>query len=114
MIQAGRLKDKISLSKVDIVQNDSGGNEFTETEYLNTFAEVLEIKSDPTVLANQENVKQAVKVTIRYRETIIENGDILKWRGFSFVVNNFVVDLFRTSIEMICIFTANSTKRTSS
>ncbi|AGO48015.1 phage head-tail joining protein [Cellulophaga phage phi12:1] len=100
-ISAGSLKDRVSFFRMQPTQNDSGGSDFDQVEYLKTYAQVEELSSSPELLASQENVKQVVRVRIRYRkETNFINGDLMTWRGFKFVLNNFKVDPFRTYIEM--------------
>ncbi len=114
MISAGRLKDKIKIYRPTAVKNDSGGDVYSNNIYISTYAEVIELSSDPAEIAKQENIKQVIKVTIRYRPTLaLSNGDLMEWRGSTFVLNNFKVDAQRTSIEMYCTFVDNTSKRSS-
>jgi len=58
------------------------------------------MSSDPTLIASQENIKQVIKVLIRYRADIaVKIADIILWRGFEFVVSNMKADVMRTYIE---------------
>ena len=112
MINAGRLKDKIQIFRNTSTQNLSGGFDFVPVLYLSTFAEVLEVASNPDLIASQEDIKQLVKVTIRYRpDHSLSNGDVLEWRHHSLILNNFVVDPFRTKIEMFCTLILNTSGR---
>ena len=114
MINAGRLKDKVKIYRPTAAKNDSGGDVYVNDPYLNTYAEVTEISSDPAEIAKQENVKQVVKVLIRFRPNLsLSNGDLMEWRGSEFILNNFKVDARRTSIEMYCTFIDNTSKRSS-
>lgn len=114
MIQAGRLKDKVQFLRSIQTPNGSGGGTFAPGEYLDTFAEVIELKSNPDQIAEGIKVNQLVKITIRYRPDLqIVNGDMVNWRGFSLIVNNFVVDPRRTQIEIIAHIDAGNTKRSS-
>jgi len=101
-ITAGRLKDKVSFFTNEATPNDSGGNSFIKVKYADTFAEVLEQSSEATTADGQQKINQALKVTIRYRSDIaFKKGNLMEWRGLSFVLDNFKVDPLRTSIEMI-------------
>lgn len=112
MIQAGKLREKINLASPTNVKNSSGGHAPTPASYLDSYAEVVEMKSDPELIASQENVAQLVKFRIRYRtDVVIKNGDYLTWRGQVFIVNNIKVDPLRTSIEMIVKSVMDTTER---
>lgn len=101
-IQAGRLKEKIKLSKLVPTKNDSGGSSFEAEEYLSSFAEVLEQSSDAVTADGSQKINQSLKVTIRYRSDVtLAKGDRMEWRGFYFILDNFKVDPRRTTIEMI-------------
>lgn len=102
MIASGLLREKITFQEPSRTPNGSGGFTTTYADALDTFAKVEEIKSNPDLIAGQENVKQLVKFTIRFRPVInIENGFRAVWRGFNFIVNNIKVDHLRTTIEIL-------------
>lgn len=111
MISAGRLKDKIVFQKPVRTKASDGEVTTTYTQVLNTSAEAKEIRSNPELIASQENIKQLVRFTIRYRPLIpIQEGFRAVWRGFNFTVNNIWVDPKRTKIEI----TVHSEMETSS
>jgi SPP1 family predicted phage head-tail adaptor len=100
ILKAGDLREKIVFKRPVRVSNGSGGYTTTYTDILNTFASVSELSSDPTLIASQENIKQVIKVLIRYRADIaVKIADIILWRGFEFVVSNMKADVMRTYIE---------------
>ena len=100
ILKAGDLREKITFKRPIRVSNGSGGFTTTYTDILNTFASVTEMSSDPTLIAQQENIKQVIKVLIRYRSDIaVKIADIILWRGFEFVVSNMKADVMRTYIE---------------
>lgn len=100
VLKSGDLREKITFKRPTRVSNGSGGFTTTYTDILNTFASVTEISSDPTLIAQQENIKQVIKVLIRYRADIaVKIADIILWRGFEFVVSNMKADVMRTYIE---------------
>lgn len=101
MVRAGELKDHITFQKVVRTSDGSGGFTDTWQDVLSTFAKVEEIRSNPYLVASQEDINTYLKVTIRYRpDVFLENGNRAIWRGFTFIVNNIKVDPFRTSIEI--------------
>lgn len=102
MIASGLLREKITFQEALRISNGSGGFETTYIDVISTFAKVEEVRSNPDLIASQENVKQLVKFIIRYRPVInIENGFRAVWRGFNFSVNNIKVDHLRTTIEIL-------------
>ena len=99
MIRAGDLNQKISIKRPVSVQNASGGFATGYATVLSTFARVKEVRSNPDLIAAQENVSNLLEVLIRYRPiNPVHNGDVIHWRSFEYVVNNMVVDPLRTSI----------------
>lgn len=101
MISAGSLREKLLIERPVRVANGSGGFDTTYEEVLNTFAMVVEERSNPELMANQENIINYVHFRIRYRPVIfIKIGDRLVWRGFNFTVNNSKVDPLRTQIDI--------------
>jgi len=103
-ITAGELREKLQFSRATRTPNGSGG--FTTTygaPYLNTFAAVVEERSSPQLIANQENTVNTVHLKIRYRPDFpVKNADRMTWRGFNFTVNNIKVDPLRTQIDIYC------------
>lgn len=98
---AGELREKIIVQRPVRVQDDTGGFDTTYTTLLNTFAKVVEERSNPDLVANQENISNYVHFKIRYRPTVpLKIADRLVWRGFNFTVNNIKVDPLRTSIDI--------------
>lgn len=101
-IASGRLREKIKFQKPTKVSNGSGGFDTTWADVLNTFAAVEEVSSNPYLIAQQENIDQLVRITIRYRPIVpLQNGYRAVWRGFNFIVNNIKVDPLRTKIEIL-------------
>lgn len=100
-IRAGELREKVVFQEPVRTSNGSGGYITTYEDRLNTYSKVTEISSNPDLIASQENVKQLVKFTIRYRPVIpIKNAWKCVWRGFEFIVDNIKVDPLRTKIEI--------------
>lgn len=100
-IRAGELREKLSFSRAVRVSNGSGGFTTTYTEYLDTFAAVVEERSNPKLIANQENIVNYVHFKIRYRPDFpVLNSDRITWRGFIFTVNNIKIDTLRTQIDI--------------
>lgn len=111
MISAGELREKLVFSSPVRVSNGSGGFTTMYVEYLSTFASVVEERSNPQLIANQENIVNYVHFKIRYRPDFpVKNADRMTWRGFNFTVNNIKVDPLRTQIDIYC----NSEMETSS
>lgn len=103
MIQAGELREKLFFSSPTRVGNGSGGFTTTYTEYLDTFASVVEERSNPQLIGSQENTVNTVHFKIRYRPDFpVKNADRMTWRGFIFTVNNIKVDPLRTQIDIYC------------
>lgn len=93
------MNQKISIKRPVSVQNASGGFATGYATVLSTFARVKEVRSNPDLIAAQENVSNLLEVLIRYRPVNpVHNGDVIHWRSFEYVVNNMVVDPHRTSI----------------
>lgn len=110
-IRAGTLREKLEFSRATHVSNGSGGFITTYDPFLNTFAAVVEERSNPQLIANQENIVNYVHFKIRYRPDFpVLNADRMTWRGFIFTVNNIKVDPLRTQIDIYC----NSEMETSS
>lgn len=100
-IPAGELREKLFFQKPVRVSNGSGGQTTTYETYLNTFAKVVEERSNPQLIGSQENAVNYVHFKIRYRPDFpVKNADRLVWRGFNFTVNNIKVDPLRTQIDI--------------
>ena len=103
MIKAGELREKLSFSRVMRVSNGSGGFTTTYVSFSDTFAAVVEERSNPQLIASQENTVNQVHFKIRYRPDFpVKNADRMTWRGFNFTVNNIKVDPLRTQIDIFC------------
>lgn len=103
MIKAGELREKLIFSRAERVPNGSGGGDFVHTPFLNTFAAVVEERSNPQLIANQENIINYVHFKLRYRPVFpVKNADRITWRGFVFTVNNIKIDTLRTQIDIYC------------
>ena len=103
MIKAGELREKISFSRSTRTPNGSGGFTTTYTSFLDTFAAIVEERSNPQLIASQENTVNQVHYKIRYRPDFpVKNADRMTWRGFNFTVNNIKVDPLRTQIDIFC------------
>jgi len=102
-ITAGELREKLNFSRSTRTPNGSGGFITTYVSFLNTFAAVVEERSNPQLIANQENTVNQVHFKIRYRPDFpVLNADRMTWRGFAFTVNNIKVDPLRTKIDIFC------------
>lgn len=102
-ISAGTLREKLIFSIAERVSNGSGGFTTTYESFLNTFAAVVEERSNPKIIANQENTVNYVHFKLRYRPDFpVKNTDRMTWRGFIFTVNNIKVDPLRTQIDIYC------------
>jgi len=100
-ITAGELREKLEFSSPTRVSNGSGGFTTTYEPFLNTFAAVVEERSNPQLIASQENTVNQVHFKIRYRPDFpVKNADRMTWRGFVFTVNNIKVDPLRTQIDI--------------
>lgn len=111
-LRAGELREQIIISSPVRTKNDSGGSATVFAQKLVTRAAVKELKSDPNLLASQEDIIQLVSFRIRYRPVIdILNGDQLTWRGNEFTVNSIKVDHLRIEIEIICRSEINTSNR---
>lgn len=111
MIRSGELREKISIDRPVRTPIGGGGHETTYINILNTYAAVVEERSNPEMIANQENIKNYVHFKIRYRpEIYIKISDRLTWRGFHFIVNNIKVTALRSQIDIF----VNSEMETSS
>lgn len=103
MITAGELRELIKFLSPLRADNGSGGFNTTYSEYLSTYAAVVEESSKPQIIAGQEDIINYVHFKIRYRPDVgIKNGDRLTWRGFNFTVNNIKVSGLRTKIDIFC------------
>jgi head-tail adaptor len=101
MIRAGELREKISIDRPIRTPLGGGASDATYMNLLNTFAMVVEERSDPEMIANQENIVNYVHFKIRYRpEIYIKLSDRLTWRGFYFIVNNIKVSALRSQIDI--------------
>lgn len=102
MIPAGELREIIKVQRPTRVSNGSGGFTTTYADLLaKTYAKVVEERSNPQLIANQEDIVNYVHFAIRYRPDIpIKNADRLVWRGFNFIINNIKVDPLRTQIDI--------------
>lgn len=103
MILSGELREKLNFSRSVRVPNGSGGFVTDYVSFLDTFAAIVEERSNPQLIANQENIVNYVHFKIRYRPDFpVLNSDRMTWRGFMFTVNNIKVDPLRTQIDIYC------------
>lgn len=114
-LNAGELREIISIQRPERVSNGTGGYATTYQDLIpRTYASVIEVTPSADVIASQENLKTLVQIKMRYRPTIIKIGDLIKWRGFNFVVaSSMKVDALRTTITITAASEMESTKRTS-
>lgn len=112
MIKAGELREKVLIERP--VRTELGGGAF-ETTYisiLNTFAMVVEERSNPEMVANQENIINYVHFRIRYRpEIYIKIADRITWRDFTFIINNIKVSSLRSQIDIYVNSEMETSKR---
>jgi len=112
VLKAGDLREKITFYEPIRVKGVSLDYTTTYTEVLSTFAKVDEIRSLPNADNGQEDIRQFLKVLIRYRPDLsILNGYKAEWRGFTFIVNNIKVDPLRTSIEIMIVSEIETSER---
>lgn len=110
-IRAGELREKISIERPIRTAIGGGAYDTTYESLLDTFAAVTEERSNPLLVADQEQIVNYVHFKIRYRPDIFLNkGDRLTWRGFHYIINNAKVDPLRTQIDIY----VNSKMETSS
>jgi len=115
MIAAGELDQHILFQEAVRTPNGSGGYITSYVDLISTYARVRELRSDPALIAQQEDIAQTVEVLIRYRPDVpIQNGNRAVWRGFNFTVNNMRVDPKRTSITMVLVSEIETSSRTQS
>ena len=101
MLRAGELREKILIERPVRTPIGGGAYDTSYIEILNTYAAVVEERSNPEMIANQENIKNYVHFKIRYRpEIYIKISDRITWRGFSFIVNNIKVTALRSQIDI--------------
>lgn len=114
-LNAGELRELITIKRPERTQNDTGGIETTyKTLIAQTYASVKELTASADVIASQENLKTLVEIKMRYRPTNIKIGDLIEWRGFNFVVaKSMKVDYLRTTITITAVSEMETTKRTS-
>ena len=100
-MRAGELREKVTVKRPVRTPDGSGGMDTAYDTILNSFAKVVEERSDPRMIANQEDIINYVHFAIRYRpQVFIKIGDRLVWRSFNFTVNNIKVDPLRTRIDI--------------
>jgi head-tail adaptor len=101
MIYAGDLTDKIVFSRVNNTQSYNGDLLNTDTDILTTFAKVEQKSGGYSIETGSVNSESRIDVMIRYRPDVeIRTGDRVKWRGFSWVIENSpIVDAWRTMIK---------------
>jgi len=113
-MNAGRLNQKIQFLTPIKSKLDSGGRTFVFVPYMDTFAEVKEVRSDPGTTDNRLAISTAIVVRIRYRPNLyIKNGDKIIWRGLEYIVDNMKVDPLRTIIEIMVSTHTETSKRSS-
>jgi len=101
MMKAGELREKLAFYRSAKTSNGSGGFDWNDALLLRTYAKVVEERSAPVVVANQENAQNQVHFEIRYRPDVpIKMDDKMVWRGNEFIVNNIKVDPLRTKIDI--------------
>ena len=102
MINAGDLREIIKIQEPQRVSNGSGGYTTTYIDVIpKTYAMVVEERSNPKEIANQENINNYIHFKIRYRPIdFIKLGYRIVWRGFNFTINNIKIDVMRTEIDI--------------
>ena len=106
-------REKIQFVRVTQDQDASGdlvNNDIIF--YAPKAAIVQELKPSVDVIAQQQNISQLIKVTIRYNpEVSIINGDKILWRSFRFNALAPKVDRFRKYIEIMAFSEIETTDR---
>lgn len=111
-LAAGTLREKLEFSRPTRTPNGSGGFTTEYIPFLNTFAAIVEERSNPLLISNQEDIVNYVHFKIRYRpDFAVLNADRMTWRGFIFTVNNIKVDPLRTQIDIYCNSEMETSKR---
>lgn len=102
MVLAGQLREIIKIEEPVYSQGIGFEQSTTYTSVLDrTYAMVVEERSNPREVANQENIKNYVHLRIRYRPVFpVKIGYRITWRGFYFIVDNIKVDKLRRYIDM--------------
>jgi len=112
IITAGRLKDKIVISRPIETTDGSGGYTGDYQDVVSTYAEVIEESSNSELIAQGIKIKQTLRMRIRWRPNFsFLVGDRVNWRGFLFIIENMRVDMWRTYIEIIASPSINTSYR---
>lgn len=104
MVRAGRLSERIEIVRTEIHTRDENGDlKPMYVTIVQTFAAVKEAEFSNDMIASQEDWKETLEFTIRYRPTLdIKNGDSVVWRGRKFeIISNPSVQMTRQEIKFL-------------
>src|SRR5690606_30091330 len=112
MIKAGELREKILIERVTRTPIGGGASDAEYETILNTFAMVVEERSNPEKVANQQNIINYVHFLIKYRPEIYNKiADRITWRDFTFIINNIKVSSLRSQIDIYVNSEMETSKR---
>lgn len=97
----GLINQRIEILKKTTVNNEYGGGTDTFTSYWETSAEAKPLRSSRTLEANQSALRMVVRFKVRARDDKeIYNDMLVKWRGQTFIIQNYSPDVaYKTHIE---------------
>jgi head-tail adaptor len=113
MIKAGELREKIDFERKTVTKLDNGDLASEWNPLLSTFAKVTEKSGGYSYETGTVNGRSRIEVMIRYRpEIFIKIGDRVKWRYFTWIVENSpVVDPLRTKITFMATMALDTSQR---
>lgn len=92
--KSGDLRSYIEIYSNELQPDGYGGNIPVEVLYWPTYAEVKPLKSSNRLEANQEELKQVYRVTVRARpDKAIDNEMTVLYLGRRFVIQTLQPDL---------------------
>ena len=102
---SGLLNQKIEIYKFQDVDDGAGGSTPVRVLYWSTSANVLQLKANRNLQANQERLNPVFKFEVRYRNDkfVIADMDIL-WRGVYYRINQAEPDfVYKQNIVITAI-----------
>lgn len=92
-VTTGELNQAIEILSKQVMHNEFGGGTDEFIPYWNTYAKAVPLSSSRTLEANQSQLKMVVEFTVRARnDKEIFNDMLVKWRGMTLIVQNYVPD----------------------
>lgn len=103
MVNAGSLREKVTIRREAVTDLPDGSQSVTWTDILTTFCRVEQKNASIDVIASQDNIGQVMVFQMRYRTDIpFIIGDRLEWRERNFKIHSFSWDILRTVLTIIC------------